>query len=85
MPDLIRITTRTLAATSTEGTRVKVHASTGEEAVYPHTYKLHGPEFHEACALKLARQLFPEGTELGIRNTGEHGTSGYRFGVWKTV
>lgn len=74
------LTTRTLAATDTDGVRVRVRASEGSRADYPHTYALHGPEFHEDCVLRLARTLFPTGARLKAERTRTH-KEGYAFRV----
>lgn len=79
---LLRATTRTLPATSTDGTRVKVTLSTGESATYPHNYQLHGPDFHVDCALKLARQSqFTDAEDVKYTITS-HNNSGYVISLW---
>lgn len=81
MTALIRATTRTLPATENDGTRVKVTLSTGEQATYPHTYQLHGPEFHADCALRLARQSQLGTDDIEYKITGEN-AGGYAIALW---
>lgn len=80
-PALLRATTRTLPATETNGTRIKVTLDTGETATFPHDYTGQGDTAAVNYALKLARNTHYGTADIEYKITG-HTASGYAIAIW---
>lgn len=78
---IIKVQTRALSATDTEGERIAVTFSTGETGTFPYPYKegLDGVDAHEECIKKLVTPELFDKIE-SFYKTGET-ERGYHFAI----